>query len=61
MQNKLLTAICFDLDNKAYKYRRIQNNTRSLNNFESFARTKSIKYINYYDRDTKLFLRQQKL
>lgn len=58
---KLLTAICFDFNNKAYKYRRIQNKDSSINRFESFCRTKSIKYVNYYDKETRRFLRQKKI
>lgn len=58
---KLLTAICFDKLGKAYKYRRLQNKETHIKRFESFCRTKNIDYINYYDKETRAYLRRQKL
>lgn len=58
---KLLTAICFDKNNKAYKYRRIINRLGSVDNFEKFLRTKNIIYVNYYDKESKKFIRQKRL
>ena len=58
---KLLTAICFNQDNKAFKYRRIINRLGSIENFENFLRSKNIIYVNYYDKETKKFIKQRKL
>jgi len=58
---KLLTAICFDLEGKAYKYRRLINKPVSLAKFETFCKTKNIKYINYYDRETKRYIRRSNI
>ena len=58
---KLFTAICFDNLVKAYKYRRILNRERNLKNFESFARSKGIIYVNYYDRETQKFIMRKNI
>ena len=58
---KLFTAIGFDATGKAFKYRRILNRERNLKNFESFARTKNIIYVNYYDRETKNFVMRKNI
>jgi len=57
----MLTAICFDSNNKAFKYRRIINKLGSVENFEKFLRTKNIIYVNYYDLQTKKFITQKRL
>lgn len=61
MAQKHYTAICFDANNKPYKYRHID--TEKLASFEKFARTAKynkpeIIYINYYDSKTKKFVFQ---
>ena len=59
---KLLTAICFDGNGNVYKYRKIKNSPYWLTNFENFIKaSKNCIYINYYDRETKLFFKRQNL
>jgi hypothetical protein len=58
---KFFTAICFDHLGKPYKYRKIQNKPYQLQKFEDFCRSKNIKYINYYDRETKLYIKRANL
>lgn len=51
-----LTAICFDFQNKAYKYRNIKNNDRQKTAFEKYCASKEIAYINYYGKESRKFL-----
>jgi hypothetical protein len=50
------TALCCDNFGKWYKYRMIRKS--KTNQFEDFAKTKQIRYINYYDKSTKLFVKR---
>lgn len=59
---KLLTAICFDGTGNVYKYRKIKNSIYQLNLFELFVKNeRNCIYINYYDKETKLFYKRQNL
>jgi len=53
------TAICFDTNGKAYKYRNISKS--KIINFEKFAKSKNIIYINYYFKQSRLFSHQEKI
>jgi hypothetical protein len=53
--NKYFTAIFFDANKKAYKYRNIKNNEKSLQSFTAFALTKKATQINFYNSATKIF------
>jgi hypothetical protein len=53
--NKYFTAIFFDDNKKAYKYRNIKNNEKSLQSFTAFALTKKATQINFYNSATKIF------
>jgi hypothetical protein len=53
--NKYFTAIFFDDNKKAYKYRNIKNNEKSLQSFIAFALTKKATQINFYNSATKIF------
>ena len=50
---KNFTVIFFDQSGKAYKYRTIKNNIRSVDSFIQFAQTKGAVEFNFYDKDTK--------
>ena len=52
---KFFTAIFFDDQKKAYKYRNIKNNQKSIQSFTTFALSKKAVEINYYCKDTKKF------
>jgi hypothetical protein len=56
MMNNYLTALCCDNFGKWYKYRMIR--ISKTNEFEKFVRSKQIRYINYYDKSTKLFVKR---
>lgn len=49
------TAICFDRNGKAYKYRNIKNNKFIEFQSKQFIKDKNIVYINYYDAKTKQY------
>lgn len=51
-----LTALCCDNFGKWYKYRMIKES--KTNEFEKFVRSKQIRYINYYNKETKLFVKR---
>lgn len=53
--NKYFTAIFFDANKKAYKYRNIKNNEKSIQSFTAFALTKKATQINFYNSSTKIF------
>ena len=53
--NKYFTVIFFDANKKAYKYRNIKNNEKSLQSFTAFALTKKATQINFYNSATKIF------
>jgi len=55
METKYFTAIFFDKNKKAYKYRNIKNDQKSMESFTRFALTKKAEQINFYDKATKLF------
>ena len=55
LQTKYFTAIFFDGQKKAYKYRNIKNDHRSLESFAAFALSKKAVEINYYCKETKKF------
>ena len=55
LPGKYFTAIFFDDQKKAYKYRNIKNDKRSLESFTTFALRKKAKQINFYDTVTKNF------
>ena len=54
--DKYITAICFDFNDKPYKYRNIRNTARCREAFEKFCSIKEICYINYYSKDTRKFM-----
>jgi hypothetical protein len=60
MEKKIFVAICLTPEKKAYKYR-MMNTQRSLSSFERFAKTLNIEYINYYEKETRRFVRRVKL
>ena len=55
LPNKYFTAIFFDAQKKAYKYRNIKNNHRSIESFTTFALSKKAVEINFYCTATKNF------
>ena len=55
LPNKYFTAIFFDEQKKPYKYRNIKNDTRSIELFTSFAKSKNAIEINFYCTATKNF------
>jgi hypothetical protein len=58
---KYFTAIFFDADKKPYKYRNIKNTEKDLKTFVGFAFTKGAKEINFYEKETKNFVKKIKL
>ena len=61
-QPKKLIAICFDNENKAYKYKyKLFENSSSLKSFELFCIRRKYKYINYYDKETGVFIKRKNL
>jgi|APFre7841882630_1041343.scaffolds.fasta_scaffold84555_4 hypothetical protein len=55
LTTKYFTAIFFDQQKKAYKYRNIKNDTRSLQSFTAFALSKKAIEINFYCKESKNF------
>lgn len=55
LTTKYFTAIFFDGQKKAYKYRNIKNDSRSMESFTSFAKSKKAIEINFYCTATKNF------
>lgn len=55
---KKITAICFG--GKVFKYH-IRDKPADITSFETFVRKKGVAYINYYDAETKRYLRRQYL
>jgi hypothetical protein len=55
LPNKYFTAIFFNAQKKAFKYRNIKNDTRSLEAFTVFALSKNAIEINFYCTATKNF------
>jgi hypothetical protein len=53
---KYFTAICFDFNEKPYKYRNIKNSARTVLSFEKYCAGKQIMYINYYDKASRQFV-----
>jgi len=58
---KYFTAIFFDADGNAYKYRNIRNTEHSLRKFIQFARNKNAVEINFYDKKTREFIHKERL
>lgn len=56
MNYSYYTALCCDNFGKWFKYRMIGE--KKTNEFEKFARSKQIRYINYYNKKTKLFVKR---
>jgi hypothetical protein len=50
---KKITAICFG--DKVYKYH-IRNVSADIITFEAFIKKKGVKYVNYYDANSKQYL-----
>lgn len=50
------TALCVDSNGKWFKYRNIKP-SKTLQ-FETFCKLKGIRYINYYDKKTKEYIRR---
>jgi hypothetical protein len=62
IQQKKLVAICFDANNKAYKYKyKLFENSNSLKSFEAFCIRKNYQYINYYEKETGVFVKRKNL
>lgn len=55
IKSKYFTAIFFDGQKKAYKYRNIGNNDKSIQSFTAFALSKKAIEINFYCSTTKIF------
>jgi len=59
MENtKFFTIIFFNNEKKAFKYRNIQNNQVSISKFILFAITKNVVEMNFYDKNTKKFIKK---
>jgi len=57
---KKIIAIAITADKKAFKYR-LANTPRSVNSFERFIQTKGAEYVNYYDKETRAFIRRARI
>jgi hypothetical protein len=57
---KKIIAIGITPEKKAYKYR-LSDTPRSISSFERFAAKLKIEYINYYDKETRVFIRRTKI
>jgi hypothetical protein len=57
---KKIIAIGITPEKKAYKYR-LSNTPRSISSFEKFARTLNIEYVNYYEKETRAFIRRARI
>ena len=57
---KKIIAIAFTADKTALKYR-LQNTPRSISSFERFILTKGAEYVNYYDKETRAFIRRARI
>lgn len=55
--SKKIIAIAITPDKQALKYR-LYNTPRAINSFERFIATKNAEYVNYYDKDTRAFIRR---
>jgi hypothetical protein len=55
---KFFTAIFFNSEKKAFKYRNIANKEPQLANFLHFAKSKGAVEVNLYDKFTKQFIRK---
>lgn len=53
---KKLTAICFG--GKVFKYH-IRDTPADVLRFETFIKKKGVNYVNYYDTETRQYLRRQ--
>ena len=54
--NKYLTALCCDNFGKWKKYRNIASN--KTDQFEKFAKQIGVRYINYYDKISKQYVKR---
>jgi hypothetical protein len=62
IQPKKLVAICFDANNKAYKYKyKLFKNSTSLKSFENFCIQRKYQYINYYEKESGVFIKRKNL
>lgn len=50
------TALCVDNNGKWMKYRNIKQD--KTNTFEQFCKLKNVRYINYYDKQTKAYIKR---
>lgn len=53
---KKITAICFG--GKVFKYH-IQNKPNDILRFEIFIKKKGVKYVNYYDTESKEYINRK--
>jgi len=59
MENtKFFTIIFFNNEKKPFKYRNIKNNQLSISKFILFAITKNVVEMNFYDKNTKKFIKK---
>ena len=57
---KKIIAIGITPEKTAYKYR-LQNTPRSISSFEKFITKKGVEYVNYYDKETRAFIRRARI
>jgi hypothetical protein len=57
---KKIIAIGITPEKTAYKYR-LQNTPRSISSFEKFIAKKGVEYVNYYDKETRAFIRRARI
>ncbi len=58
-EQKKLVAICFDANKKPHKYQyKLEKNSKGIISFESFCRRRGFIYINYYEKETRLFYKR---
>lgn len=55
---KYFTAIFFDSEKKAYKYRNIPSSEPGFTKFLYFARSKQAVEVNFYDKITRQFIKK---
>ena len=56
MNSNYYTALCVDNNGKWMKYRNIKQ--EKTNTFEKFCKLKNVRYINYYDKQTKMYIKR---
>jgi hypothetical protein len=55
---KFFTAIFFNSEKKAYKYRNISSREPAFSKFLDFARSKQAVEVNFYDKNTRQFIKK---